>query len=103
MAYLSAKLNNIISNNILLNRVVACVNDVFEIDNCKGELSELSLLYGTFSSKKSKNVQLNLTFLMEKIKGILLDKKRVEKFMKCIKKVFKLEQCKYDYDVKRFC
>ena len=48
MAYLSAKLNNIISNNILLNRVVACVNDVFEIDNCKGELSELSLLYGTF-------------------------------------------------------
>ena len=47
MAYLSAKLNNI-SNDILLNRVVACVNDVFEIDNCKGELSELSLLYGTF-------------------------------------------------------
>ena len=50
MAYLSAKLNNIISNNILLNRVVACVNDVFEIDDCKGELSELSLLYGAFCS-----------------------------------------------------
>lgn len=46
MAYLSAKLNNI-SNDILLNRVVACVN-VFKIDDCKGELSELSLLYGTF-------------------------------------------------------
>ena len=39
-----------------------------------------------FSSKKSKNVQLTLTFLMEKIKGILLNEKSVEKFMNCIKK-----------------